>query len=238
MARTQQAAGVEPGAVPGFGQAPPTPARRQLSGGHVVMIVAGLLAALLTYSVLRQAGGRGTDVVVVTRDVHAGDVADASLFATTSVKASSPVIEGAVRPARESALVGRVAQTDLTKGQLVAPQAFAPAVPKPPRMSIQLDPQAIPGGSASLVAGTHLDVIAVPASASPANQPIVVSGLVVVAPPAKPTGSQPLAGSSTVAIEVAVPDEATAVQLAQATVGKFVIRVSDPPATGLSPTAG
>lgn len=234
MARTQQVGEVGLGPAPGLSQAPPTPTRHQLSGGHIVMIVAGLVAALLTYSVLRQAGGPGTDVVVVTRDVRAGDVADPSLFATTSLKASGAVIAGALRPSQESSLVGRVAQTDLTKGQLVAPQAFAPAVPKPPRMTILVDPQAIPGGSASVVAGTRLDVIAIPAANS---QPMVVTGLVVVAPPAKPAGSQPLAGSSSVAIEVAVPDVATAEQLAQATAGKFLIRVADPPATGISPIA-
>ena len=69
-----------------------------MSTGHVVMIVAGLLATVLTYAVLRQAAGVGTEESVAADDIHAGQVVTTSLFATTDVKAPSPALSGILTP--------------------------------------------------------------------------------------------------------------------------------------------
>ncbi|GAC1372684.1 MAG: hypothetical protein NVSMB32_16380 [Actinomycetota bacterium] len=197
-----------------------------MSTGHIVMVVAGLLAALLTFSVLRQAGGRGSDVLVAARAIRAGERVDPSMFTQATIKAPGQVLVGTVRPDQQAGLVGRVARADLERGQLVLALQFVAAVPLPPRMTVLVDPQAIPGGPPSILAGSRVDVIGLPGGSA---APLVVGGLVVVKPPDQAKGSQPLSGSSLVAIEVEVPDPLVAVQLAQATSSKFLIRLSDPP---------
>lgn len=216
-----------PGPGPGPTAFPAAPSRR-LSSGHLVMIVSGLLATLLTYSILRQAAGSGTQVLVAARRIPAGSTVDPSMFTTTSVKVSSSLV-GLERPGQESSLAGQVAAVDIPSGALVEAQQFRPAVGQPPRMTIQVDPQAIPGGPGAVRMGSRIDVIAV----TQAGVPLTVTGLVVVEPSLAAKTDQSLSASSTtVPIEVAVPDMVTAEQLYQATTGKFEIRVSDPGSGG------
>src|SRR3979411_3223735 len=152
MARTDQSGLGLPG--PGAGSPPQPAARRRMATGHVVMIVAGLLAAVLTYSVLRQAAGVGTEESVAADDIRAGQVVTPSMFATTNVKAPSPALSGILTPKEAAALSGQVAVVDIRKGQLVAREQFRPATPPPPRMAITVDPQTIPGGAPALVPGS------------------------------------------------------------------------------------
>lgn len=210
---------------------PPQPSpRRRLSSGHVVMIVAGLLAALLTYSALRQAGGTGTEVVVAAVDIHAGQVADPSLFATTGVKAPASALAGILRAGDLPGVEGKVATTDVAKGQLVAEDRFQPATPAPPRMALAVDPASIPGGPAALTAGSRIDLI----GSTQSGQPFVIPSLTVVDTPQAPSGRS-LGAATTVSVDVAVPDTLTAEQVLLATTaGKFVIRVTSAGA----PTAG
>jgi hypothetical protein len=217
---------ISPGVGPGPTPLPAGPSRR-LSSGHLVMIVSGLLATLLTYSILHQAAGSGTAVLVAAQRIPAGSSVDPSMFTTIRVKASSSLV-GLERSGQEPSLAGQVAAVDIPKGALVEGQQFRPALRQPPRMTIQVDPQAIPGGPAAVRMGSTIDVIAV----TQAGVPLTVSGLVVVGPPSPAKTDQSLSAPTTVPIEVAVPDLATAEELYQATAGKFEIRVSDPGSGG------
>ena len=237
MARAERDFKPVPGLAPGLAQPLPT-TRRRLSSGHLVMIVSGLLATVLTYSILRSAGGTGTQVLVAAQAIPAGSAVDPSMVATTQVKASSSVLAGLELPDQQSALTGQIAAVDIPAGAVLEAQQFRPATAQPPRMTIQVDPQAIPGGAGSLRAGSRIDVIA----ATSAGATLAVTGLLVVKPP--PAGARAdqalSAASATVPIEVAVPDLATANQLYQATSTKFQLRVSDPgaPAPGPAGTGG
>jgi hypothetical protein len=199
-----------------------------MSSGHVVMIVAGLLATVVTYAVLRQAAGVGTEESVAADDIHAGQVVTAPMFGTTNVKAPPPALSGVLTPKDVAGMSGQVAVVDIKKGQLVARQQFRPATPPPPRMAITVDPQTIPGGASALVPGSKIDLVAV----TPAGQPLLVPGLVVLKTP--DIGSdRSLGAASTVRIDVAVPDPATAqLVLAATSGGKFAIRVAGAPGGG------
>jgi hypothetical protein len=206
----------------------PKPPRRRLSTGHVVMIVAGLVAALLSYSVLRSAGGSGTEVLVAARAIPAGATAGAADFRTTSIKAPAGTItSGMVTPAGESSLAGQVAAVAIPAGQLIEESDFAPATPEPPSMGILVDPAAIPGGLAALRVGATIDLIGTHSVGPQSGQPAIVPGLQVLkVPPAAPPA---LGSSPTVQIDVAVPSLLTAAQVDDVTAsGKFEIRVTGP----------
>jgi hypothetical protein len=193
------------------------------------MLVAGLLATVLTYSVLREAGGRGTDETVAAVDIQAGQTAAPSLFTTANVKAPQSALAGILSPKDVDAMSGQVATVDIKKGQLVARQQFRPAIPSPPRMAIAVDPQTIPGGPSSLVPGSRIDLVAMTKD----GLPFVIPGLLVLKTPDS-ASDRTLGAATTVRIDVAVPDPTTAQQILAATTsgGKFVIRVSGGPGTG------
>ena len=62
------------------------------------MIVAGLLATVVTYAVLRQAAAPGSEESVAADDIHAGQVVTGPMFGTTNVKAPLPTLSGILTP--------------------------------------------------------------------------------------------------------------------------------------------
>ena len=192
------------------------------------MIVAGLLATVVTYAVLRQAAAPGSEESVAADDIHAGQVVTGPMFGTTNVKAPLPTLSGILTPKDIAGMSGQVAIVEIKKGQLVARQQFRPATPPPPRMAITVDPQTIPGGASALVPGSKIDLVAV----TQAGQPLLVAGLVVLKTP--DSGSDhSLGAATTVRIDVAVPDSTTAqLVLAATSGGKFAIRVGGAPGGG------
>ncbi|HWD08587.1 MAG TPA: SAF domain-containing protein [Actinomycetota bacterium] len=199
--------------------------RRTVSTGHVVMIVAGLVAALLTYSVLRQAGGKGTEVLVAGRALTAGQTLQRSMLTTTTIKASSAVIgSNMVTPAQESSLIGETAAVDVPSGQLIAPGDFSSATPLPSRTAVMIDQAEVPGGISSVKQGATIDVTGLTAN----GIPLTVPGLQVLSPPVAPAGSALSGAPATVQIELAVPNTTLMDELLLATQSKFIIRVTDP----------
>jgi hypothetical protein len=192
------------------------------------MIVAGLLATVLTYAVLRQAAGTGTEESVAADDIHAGQVVAAPMFGTTNVKAPPPALSGILTPGEVAGMSGQVAVVEIKKGQLVGRQFFRPAAPPPPRMAITVDPLTIPGGASALVPGSKIDLVAV----TQAGQPLLVAGLVVLKTPDS-GNDRSLGSATTVRIDLAVPDPTTAqLVLAATSGGKFAIRVAGVPGGG------
>lgn len=225
----------DPGAAPGLpgparGAGGPK-ARRQLSSGHVVMILAGVVAAVLTFAVLSQAGGPGTVVLVASQPLAPGEVAEPSMFSTTTLKAASGVAGSLLTPAQEGSLIGKSVAVLVRKGQLIEGNQFSTPSALPPRMTILVDPSQVPGGTGAIQVGSRIDLL------SEVNSlPVSVPGLIVVSPPTPEAGT--LAGSpASVAIEVYVPTTAMAESVFMATAQKFSIRLSDP-SPAASPPAG
>jgi hypothetical protein len=238
MARAdQRERGIAPGpppTLPGSLRPDDQPVvRRHVSTGHVVMIVTALVAALLTYSILRQAGGPGTTVIVAAQPIVQGEVATGSLFTTTTLKAQAGVVGQLVTPANESAVLGKPAAVAIAKGQVVQADQFASAPPEPPRMTILVSPDQVPGGLSTLVVGSRIDLLGTTA----AGVPTMVPGLEVLQVPSQPSPGTLSDASTTVPIDVAVPSIAAAEYIYGVTSGKFGIRVSDPsPTSGVQPS--
>lgn len=208
------------------------------------MIVAGLLAALLTYSVLREAGGKSTTILVAARAIRAGDPVDASSFSHATLHATlkgsgSGGSLGLLAPADAASLAGQVATVNIAAGQAVEGRDFAPRTPAPPSMAVPVPVTGIPGGVAGVPAGDLIDVLGSTAN----GQPLVVPGLRVVSAPQPPSAKDVAAGNDNVDIVVAVPTTSTATSLsAVLTTGRYSIRVSPPgapsPAQSQAPSLG
>jgi Flp pilus assembly protein CpaB len=191
------------------------------------MIVSGLLATVITYSVLRQASAQGTEVLVASRPIRAGQTADSSLFSSARVKAPAAALQGILRPGGEVAVAGRTAAVDVSRGELLSTDQFRSPAPPLPAMALVVDVDSVPGGVAALVPGSRIDVIGV----STAGAPLVVQGLAVLKTLDSPEPG--LAATSTAQIEVGVPDLATAGAVRDVTSsGKFAIRVTAPAGGG------
>ena len=190
------------------------------------MIVAGLLAALLTYSVLRGVGGGSATVLVASRAIEAGDKVQPSAFTHATLKGSGPVGGLGLLPASAAgSLAGQVARVNIPSGQAVERRDFQPATPDPPVMTIPVSLQDLPGGVAGVPAGDLVDVLGTAANGTP----VVVPGLRVVSAPHAPSAQDLAAGNDSVGIVVAVPSTATGSLLSTVlTSSKYSIRVSPP----------
>lgn len=141
--------------------APPRrPWRSRLSGGHVLMLVAGLTAMLLNYAVLRAHDGR-VAVVVTGRDVAAGEEIGAADLAFADVRASEALLATLITREQRDQAVGQVATVALPAGTLVRRDDLAPAAAGDGRraMSIPIEPEHAVAGR--LDAGDRVDVIEV-----------------------------------------------------------------------------
>lgn len=141
----------------------PVPARRPLrarvSTGHIVMVVAGLLGALLTLQVLRSADDR-REVLTLRRNVPAGEVVTAADLTTTRVRVDSTVERSLVAADERGAVVGEVATRPLRAGDLVNRHDIRRGAPGTGlrSMTIPIETSRAVGGD--LVAGDRVDVIA------------------------------------------------------------------------------
>ena len=131
----------------------------RLSLGHLIMIVAGLLAFLVNLSFLRSVDDR-TLVAVAARDMPAGSRVSAADFHLVPVGAEGALLERLVTEDRLEDLEGFLGQ-DIEAGGLVElADVVASAAPDGLRaMSIPIDSEHAVGGA--LRAGDVVDVIAV-----------------------------------------------------------------------------
>lgn len=157
-----QLRGAPPRATP---DGPRGPRRRRrilarLSFGHVVMIVSGLLAFLLTFSLLR-AREETTPVAVAARDIPAGTPVDARSFRFTEVRVEDDVLATLLRPGELEAVTGWVAASTIRAGDLVSRSDLRPAAAPGGlgAMSIPVEREHAVGGA--LAPGDRVDVIEV-----------------------------------------------------------------------------
>ncbi len=143
--------------------APATRRRRALSllsGGHVVMIVAGLLGAVLTFALLRNADER-VEVAVAARDLRAGSVVDDGDVRYERVRMDDELLDTVLEPDDVSELDGVVAMNPIAAGELIARNDLRlPAARSGLRaVSIPIEPARAVGGN--LVPGDRVDVMMV-----------------------------------------------------------------------------
>jgi Flp pilus assembly protein CpaB len=146
--------------VPTTQAPPPRRSGSRLSLAHVITLLAGLLAMLLVFSVLRSRDATWR-VAVAAREIKAGTTLDRSAFRFTDVNASADVRQRLVSPAALDQLRGTVASRTIAAGDLVSRSDFRPAAAgaRLRAMSVPVDPAHAVGGA--LAPGDRVDVIRV-----------------------------------------------------------------------------
>lgn len=184
---------------------PPGPPRRRLGGrvstGHVVLVVAGLVAGLANYAVLRGADDT-VQVLVASRDLAAGEIVEAGLFRPVRAGLDGDLLDRVLRPGDLEAHAGSVIAAAIPAGAPLRPSDLrSPAGPGGTRrMSLAVDLSHAAGGA--IRAGDRVDVIAV----REGRAVYVVGGAEVVA--VDRGGQGALAGLDRFAISIAVDAEA------------------------------
>lgn len=209
----------------------PAPARarrhHRLSSGHVVMVVAGVLGALLTLRVLQSADER-VEVLVAGRDVPAGRIVQRADLDVARLRADDALLATLLSADDADAAVGRVATTALRKGEVIAERDLRPpAAPEGRRaMSVPVERAHAAGGD--VVVGDWIDVIAVDDDGAR----YVVTGAEVLRVGGARQGSPLTAGGEDFFVKIAVSeDEARAVAAALRTSNvEVVLATGAPPA--------
>jgi Flp pilus assembly protein CpaB len=132
----------------------------RFSTGHVVMVVAGLLGAILTLSVLRSADD-ARPVLVAARDVVPGTMIDAGTLRTARVDASDQVLASLYAPEDLDDLEGRVATAPIAAGGLVTRDVVQRAEAGAAVRSMSFPIAAAHAMGGVLDTGDHVDILAV-----------------------------------------------------------------------------
>ncbi|MGH3452490.1 MAG: SAF domain-containing protein, partial [Haloechinothrix sp.] len=99
--------------------------RGRLSLGHVIMIVSGLLAFLLTFSLLRTREVTFR-VAVAARDIPAGTPVDGGSFRFADIRAGDEVLGTLVQPNEVGEVSGWIASATVRAGDLVSRNDLLP----------------------------------------------------------------------------------------------------------------
>ena len=142
-------------------EAVPTAGARSLVGrvssGHIVMVVAALLAGLLNYGLIRS-GDHTVPVSTAATDLPAGHRLTAADLTSVRIAADEAVLATLLRPDDADALEGVVTTGPLHAGDLIRSGDLVEARKDGLRaMSLPIDPAHAAGGS--LQAGDLVDVI-------------------------------------------------------------------------------
>lgn len=180
----------------------------RLSAGHLVMVVAALLATLVNYTVLR-ARDTTVRVAVAAEHIAAGQPVTAAVFGFTDVRADEDVLASLLQPDQIARVEGWVTTTPVQPGAVVrASDLRAPSAPRAQRaMSVPIDPAHAVGGA--LRTGDRVDVIEV----REGSARYLVTDAEVLAVPDPAGGSALGTALRTFSITLAVDDE-TALRLA------------------------
>lgn len=210
----------------------PTGRRRRLghvSAGHVVMVVAALLAVLLNYSVLR-ARDDSVRVAVAARDIPAGATLTSAALRFANVTADDDVLAALLAPEQVAEVSGWVAATPITAGEPVRGSDLrAPSAPGAQRaMSLPVALEHAVGGA--LRPGDRVDVIEVRDGVAGY---LVTDAEVLSVPGAEQRG---IAALDQFSVTIAV-DEGTALRLAAALrAGNLdIVRSTGAPPVGREP---
>jgi Flp pilus assembly protein CpaB len=146
---------------------PERPRRRRLasrlSTGHVVMVVAGLVAALANLAVIRS-GSETVPVLVAREDIPLGATVTADLLRTVDARLDAGVLATLARPGDVAAggLDGQVAASTVAAGSPLRRADLRPAATSEPglrRIAVPIRREAAVGGA--LAVDDRIDVIQV-----------------------------------------------------------------------------
>jgi Flp pilus assembly protein CpaB len=177
----------------------------RVSTGHVVMVLAGVLGALLTLSALRAADNT-RPMLAATSDIAAGTVVDTHSFRTTRVHAGRDVLATLFDASELAGLRGRVAVERIPAGALVTRDAVrrVAAGDGPRAMSFPIPRSRAVGGA--LVVGDRVDVLSVLRNSGRSGY--VATDIQVLA--FTGSGSGPLQGSDDASVTLAVASDGAA----------------------------
>lgn len=136
----------------------PRPMRSRVSGGHVVMIVAGVLGLLLTLVVVRSADHR-VKVAVAASDIAVGERVGPSAIRYERVAMDGKLLATVFQPGDVAKLRSSIASERISAGELVTRHAVRPVAASAGRraMSIPVDPSRAVNGKLS--PGDRVDVL-------------------------------------------------------------------------------
>ena len=197
-----------------------------MSTGHVVMVLAGVLGALLTLSVLRAADD-SRPMLAAARDIAPGTVIDGHLLRVTRVHVDAGVLATLVGASELSTLRGRIAIDAIPAGTLLTRSELRAAKDgdAPRAMSFPIPRSRAVGGA--LRVGDRIDVLSVVRNTGVSAY--VASDVQVLA--FSGAGSGPLQGSDDASVTIAVDSDAAArIASAQETGSITLVR-----ATGATP---
>ena len=139
---------------------PPRRTGSRLSLAHVITLLAGLLAMLLVFTVLRSRDATWR-VAVAGREIKAGTTLDRSAFRFTDMNAPADVRARLLSPAALDGMRGTIATRTIAAGELVSRSDFRPAAAgaRLRAMSVPVDPAHAVGGALS--PGDRVDVVRV-----------------------------------------------------------------------------
>lgn len=179
----------------------------RVSTGQVIMVLAGLLAALLNFTLLQQRD-EVFQVVVTSRSLLPGQTVGLDDFTYAQLRASQDLLDTFVLADAAGGLEGQVAIRSIPAGNVVSGADFRPAAaPSQQRaMSVPVDPGKAVNGS--LTTNDIVDIILV----DDGRASYVALGVEVLAVPAPQEG---FASTVDYAVTIVVDDE-TALQVASA----------------------
>lgn len=180
----------------------------RLSAGHIVMIVAALLAALVNLNLL-QSRDETFLVSVAATDILPGQAIDLSAFRSAEIRATEDILDRLILFEDASQYAGLIAIRSIAAGELVGPADFQQAAaPLQQRaMSIPVDEEFAVGGAIN--SSDLVDIIAVDGGIAR----YVVVGAQVLATPSPDEGGFASTGDWFVTVAVTGQD---ALELASA----------------------
>lgn len=136
----------------------PTRSSPNLSGGWVVMVLSGLIAAVLFIFATQQSSNR-VDVAVLSRGVTAGQVVDGSFFVRASVAADDAQLQRLISFSDRENFDGYVASGPFAQGDLIPRSALLEPAASQNRRSMSIPVEKTHANNGDLRAGDRIDVI-------------------------------------------------------------------------------
>jgi Flp pilus assembly protein CpaB len=176
-----------------------------VSTGHVVMVLAGLLGALLTLTVL-QAADDTTSILAAARDIAPGTVIDADALRIANVHADATTLATLIESDQLDSVRGRIAVEHIPAGTLLTRAAFRDAGEgdAPRAMSFPIPRSRAVGGA--IDTGDRVDVLAVQRNSGRSGY--VATGIEVLDFRSQDAG--PLQDSDDASVTIAVDADAAA----------------------------
>jgi len=131
-----------------------------LSGGHLVMILAGLVGMLLTLALLRNADQR-VEVAVAAHDVPAGAIVTEADVRYERVRMDDELLDTVLRPDDVRQLEGAVATEPIRTGEMIARTDIRSSAARSGQRAVSIPIDSARAVNGDLVAGDRVDVMMV-----------------------------------------------------------------------------